>query len=933
MASTGQLVGSIVGFGIGSLFGFGAGGMALGGMIGLWLDPPDPPDPPALGDLSCNSYVRSMPVPIAYGQNKIYGGVIWMGNNRVEMENEGSRKQPQYSASYYADFVVAMCEGTIGGYVKYMINDKDLSELKDEDKIALNFTGVLGDGTQTIDPLVESTLTDGTAIPWRWTAHVLASGKIGGANTLPAFSSVVNTLLCESDSQANPIKVLYDFMTNGRYGMGIDTTIFDGSPITSGSWKTAADYCDESVGIGTVSNSFNVITNENNSSVEIYADLSAYVDGYWNGASGKIVIGNATLTFTVLVQGQTFMNVTDIGGNPTGGNTFTLYIYGSFVEPRFRYSNVLTNRVKGYDIVAEILQTCRGFIYYAEGMLKILIANANEVPIFYFSDGHQVSFETLGSCTYTRIYADFSAYPEHYWDGDIINIQLSAYYCEMIAVLGQTSTYIDLIDELTEVPSSGITFDIRKENIKKDTFTYSRKGTRDKVNRFRTEFINKDDLFRTDYIEEDNVYDINITDEIREGTAQVNGIKRKSQAARMNSFFLDFVSYVDYACNFETDIVGYFLTVGAIIGITESLPQWNCKLFRVITLDEGEDWSVKVSCLEYVPTVFHDAATPIIPTQSYSLPNPYITPINPTRYEAFEDGLSNKIYFCFNRPENEPNWVGVLIFADFGFGYTYLSTYYITTPSVKLDAAINESDTIIAYDATTIYSSFPASGTFFIGEEEIYYASIDDINDQFLGCIRGHNNSYADSHADTAYCYLHQANTPSYTYDPMYIGCSITFKAVSVNAYDIYGDSTTAPTDIIDVNGFYYTPKSVSGLEINELGNGTFLDIDSDCHIYWQAVTDGINKGYGYKYADGYGYGDGELEGFTKYMVRIYKTIDDTLLHEEEITDLSIQDFNYTHAMNDTDNGEVFESNLTIKVYQVNSSLLFSPVRTLITNV
>lgn len=858
MASTGQLVGSIVGFGVGSLFGFGAGGMALGGMIGLWLDPPDPPDPPELGDLGINSYVRSMPVPIAYGQNKIYGGVIWFGNNRVEMENEGSRKEPQYSASYFADFAVAMCEGTISSYVKYMINDKDLSDLTEEDKVFLDFYPYYGTGDQSLNSIVETNLSGSAepAIPWRWTAYVLSSGKIGNSNQLPTFSAVVNTLLCEADLQSNPIKVLYDFMTNERYGMGINTTIFDGSPYIPGtSWYIASAYCDELVSDG-------------------------------------------------------------VGGT----------------EARFRYSNIINNRVKGYDIISEILQTCRGFIYYSEGLIKVLIANADEVPIFYFSDGHQVNFETLINCTTTRIYADFSNYPIGYWNGDIVNIQLNDYFCEIIPVLEQTATYIDLCDELNSIPSDGVTFSIRKENIIKDSFNYSRKGTRDKVNRFRTEFINKDDEFRTDYVEEDNVYDINLTGEIREGTAQCNGIKRKSQAARMNSFFLDFVSYVDYSCNFSTDIVGYFLTVGCIIGITESVPQWSAKLFRVISLEEDENYTVKVSCLEYIPTIFHDTATINIPTTSYSLPNPYTPPDNPTKFEVFEDGLTNKLYFCFDRPEDNANWVGCLIYGNFdGTNYEYLSTYYIITPSVKLNSAIDEDDTTIPYDATTMYDSFPDSGSFFIGSEEIYYSSIDDDLDQFEGCIRGYNNTSASSHLSSEYCNCRKNNTPFYTYDPIYIGCTLTFKAISVSAYDIYGNSGTAPTDSIDLNGLYYCPFPPSSLEINEQGNDTTLASSIDCHIYWQAVVSGINKGYGFKYGDGAGYGEGSYEGFEKYVIKIYKTSTEDLLRTEEITDLDTQDYNYTVALNESDNGS-FEPNLTINVFQVNSSLLYSPLRTIITN-
>jgi len=856
MASAGQGIGAAVGLVVGYYFGFGMGGMALGGMIGLWLDPPDPPDPPPLGDLGNNSYVRNMPVTLAYGRNKIYGGIIWIGNNRVEMSNEGSSKQPNYVAVYSADFGCALCEGSIGGIVNYYINDNILGELKDEDKISLTFYPEYGNGSQTINSIVEANLSGSTApaIPWRWTAVVIASGKIGKSNSLPSFAAEVNALLCEADYESNPVKVVYDFMTNDRYGLNLDASLFDGSPTTSGSWKIAADYCEVAV-------------------------------------------------------------------DDTLGGT----------EARFRYSMAFTNRVKAFDIIKDILQTCRGFIYYLEGKLKIQIADANEVPLFYFSEGHQVNFITGGSCTTTRIYADFSEYPVGYFNGDLLSIQLSAYYCEISVVIDQTATYIDLDEALTDSPASSVFFSIRKENIIRDTFSYARKSTSDKPNRHRVEFINKSDKYRTDFIEEDNLYDINLTDEIRETTVQCNGIKRKSQAARMNSFFLDFNSYTDYTCSFQTDIVGYMLGIGSIIGITNYLPGWSSKLFRVIELEELEDYTVKVSCLEYIATVFHDNASPIIPTDDYSIPNPYTEPANSTRFEVFEDSTSKKLFLCFNRPDNEPNWAGNLVYVNKGSAYEYASTGYVTTPSVKLNGDLNASDTTIPYDAATMVGSFPASGSFWVGVEEILYTSIDDINDEFEGCTRGYNRSSAISHLSSEYCNLRQSNTPYYVYTDEEIGGLFTFKIISINVYDIQADPLTALTDTIVIVGVYYAPDPVSGLQINSQGSDYSLADSTDCLIQWDLTSDGI-QGYGVQYADGLGYGGGSVEYVVGFEIRIYKTSDDSLLHTEVIGDITTQEFNYTVAMNEADNGSVFEPNLTIKVYEKNTVNIYSITSILVTN-
>jgi hypothetical protein len=53
-------------------------------------------------------------------------------------------------------------------------------------------------------------------------------------------------------------------------------------------------------------------------------------------------------------------------------------------EVRFAFSNVYDSTKKGFDLVRDILSTCRAFLYYCDGKIKVKIEKANEKAQFYF---------------------------------------------------------------------------------------------------------------------------------------------------------------------------------------------------------------------------------------------------------------------------------------------------------------------------------------------------------------------------------------------------------------------------------------------------------------------------------------------------------------------------------------------------------------------
>jgi len=876
--TSGLNVGQILFAGVGYVLG-GSVGMSIGYLIGGWLFPPKAPKPNAeLGELGVNSYIRSMPVAIAYGQDLAYPGIIFIGNNSVEVQNVGKKKSPEYETSYFAEFAAAVSDTLVYQYCEYFINDKSIKDLTEEDAISLTFDEYFGTENQPVNSIIESFLANKTvkAISFKNTAYVVASGKIGTQNSLPTLSIETKFQFTEpGEKDANPIKVLYDFLTNKRYGVGLSSDVFDGDPYIEGStWKTCSDFCDQ----------------------------------------------------------------------------YVMTPYG-WSEPRFRYSNIISNKMKAYDIIADILQTCRGFIFQYEGKLRVRIGRNDEEPVFYFAEYDKRSYVGNDVNTFNRLYADFSNRPNNYWVGDIGSIVLNNRKFHFVCI-NQTDTYIDLADNLPYLPDIDVEFTIVKQNMKEGTFSWSERKSAEKSNRVRLEFTNRSSVYdeenvntgsnkyKTDIVEVDDVYDINFSGEVRCVTTRMSGIKRRTQAARMACFLLDSGRNTNYLCSFQTDIVGYLLTLGVIVGISHKIPDWNVddwnfKLFRIVNIEETENFETKLGFVEYVRDNYHDNVSgDFTEPADFDMKSTYTKPSSIERLTAFEDFANQRIGLAFKRADNDGNWMGTYAYKSVAGGEWKSFTLHndgFVTPSILLRSSITSTDTIIPFDPNSLYLTFPSSGSFFIDAEEIHYSSINDELDMFEGCVRGYNNTTAADYSNGSICNLRQSTYPYYEYSKEEIGLELQFKVISKSITGMVSSTTSAPICSFVLSGLSVKPSYPSLIELNSQGNGRVLSVGDNAVLTWYAVTDGINKGHGFTYGSDAGYGGGTLEGVYRYKIEVVKTSSGSVMRTEFIdTDSSVV-YTYSSASNIFDNGS-FEPNLTFKIYQINDDNFESKPFMLITN-
>lgn len=741
--TTGQTIGMIGGGIIGGVIGGFPGamiGMSLGGQLGLWIDPPAAPTPPPMGDLGANSYVRSTPVPLAFGQVKVFGGVVWIGELESGQNNQGSRKNPEYVAEMDVDYAVCHCEGPVDSYTGvYWVDEKRVGDLEDGWSIA--FVSYLGTAAQTNDPIIASYQSNKSipALPLKYSAYTVIDLHVEEQvlSKLPSISAEIKAFNIESgEEEANPIRCCYNFLTNAIWGVGLDTDLFNGDPDTADSpWKVAADYCDENV----------QITDWDDSLIS---------------------------------------------------------------EPRFRFSQVYDARSMAFDIITDMMITCRGLIRLKQGLIEPIIENANEVPEVYFSDRVKAEFQAGGSSTVNRLYADFSAYPNIYWFGDGGKITISG-NDYAFSVKDQTDTYIDLFEDLPVSPNTSDDFEIAKDNIKEGSFNFKRTGDLDVSNRYRVEYIQRavkdeDDNFKNEYIwdavekDSEDFYS-KIPTNTKLKTIRLGGIKRKSQAMRMVQFYSDFGLYNRNYCDFITDVQGYYHAVGDIIGVSHSQTGWNNKWFRIIGMEEAENDEIKLQCFEYNPNVYNDVISKVTHTDDNVLPTPYAAPDIVERFYVVQDIDIRKIYILFKRPDSNPYFVGVDIFVSVNGGdWKFEKHIGYVTPSVKLDAGIDNSQTTIGYDNTTLYGSFPSSGSFWIEDELITYTGISgDPDYEFTGCGRGISPV---AHTIDKYCMLKDDYTDSVYYGEPEVGQSWEIKAVSVTAFNLKSDFSSSPSKVITLS-------------------------------------------------------------------------------------------------------------------------------------
>jgi len=194
----------------------------------------------ALANIKLNTSTTQRTVPLIYGEHKV-------GSNDVFIEVSKTGTKYLYIVHCLGE---GECEGISqdkNGVDQVFVNEKLASTYKSG---VIQYWFHSGTNTQEVDTNISLALGGKFTDPMINTSYVLFKIKydrktFSGIPSRTVILKGIKIYDYRTSTTAwsqNPALILYDYMTNDRYGLGWDTSIFDtGSGST---WESAANYCD-----------------------------------------------------------------------------------------------------------------------------------------------------------------------------------------------------------------------------------------------------------------------------------------------------------------------------------------------------------------------------------------------------------------------------------------------------------------------------------------------------------------------------------------------------------------------------------------------------------------------------------------------------------------------------------------------------------------
>lgn len=388
--------------------------------------------------LLLNVEANDSPLPVPYGLRRM-GGITCL------KETSGSTNEKLHK-------VVALGEGPIQGVMNHYLDNIIAT--------ASRFTGVATfedyvgtDGQAASAALISalpgkwSSAHQGKGVAYLYAALTWSDNAWQGEPVITA--DVYGRLLYDPrDGQTrfsnNPALVIRDYLTNTRYGRGVDSSAIDDD-----SFIAAANHCDERVSVPAHSEAC---------SVEAATDLLRFDaptlfglgDGvcFAGAAPGGLVGGSPTVKYYYIPvtedTGRLAASYADaLAYQPSGSPSLALDITSGDGSPQFVLSHVDQARYQ-LDGVVDVEQTpldnvnmlrsaCRGYIVYSAGKYKLKCDQAEAASGFVFDEDNIVGpFKFQGASLdnrYNRVSAKFFN-PARQWQPDFAVFESGTYRTE-----------------------------------------------------------------------------------------------------------------------------------------------------------------------------------------------------------------------------------------------------------------------------------------------------------------------------------------------------------------------------------------------------------------------------------------------------------------------------------------------------------------------
>lgn len=185
------------------------------------------------------------------------------------------------------------------------------------------------------------------------------------------------------------------------------------------------------------------------------------------------------------------------------------------------------------------------------------------------------------------------------------------------------------------------TFD--PSNIVRDSFSWNMPSMDDRPNRMKVQWVDPDQNYVKVYTQVDDRIDQDARGTVITKEVALLGITRQTQASRAAKYLMASAKYASVTVSFSARLDSIHCEVGDVIAVTHQSARFTRRLFRIVQMQEAEDETIRLTCKDYIPSIYDDRmGSGIVVYSQPSGPNLYAPLSDVTGLTLAEDNFINK---------------------------------------------------------------------------------------------------------------------------------------------------------------------------------------------------------------------------------------------------------------------------------------------------
>lgn len=230
---------------------------------------------------------------------------------------------------------------------------------------------------------------------------------------------------------------------------------------------------------------------------------------------------------------------------------------------------------------------------------------------------------------------------------DVLNDMLATFTGFIVYSGSKVKLRVEKPETITQYFGDGSTTDqnatFDPSNIIKDSFSWNMSGLDDRPNRIRIQWVDPNQNYVKIFTQVEDRADQDDRNAVIPKDISLLGITRQSQSLRMAKLHMAVAKFVSLSISFSVRLESIHCEVGDVVAVTHQAALFTRRFFRITSMQESEDETIRITCKEYNATIYDDhQATAIVSYVQPSGPSPYAPLSDVTNLTLVEDSFLNE---------------------------------------------------------------------------------------------------------------------------------------------------------------------------------------------------------------------------------------------------------------------------------------------------